>query len=104
MTTRRHTGPVERAARRELRVLSAEVRSGALAQAVLQLAVRLDGRDTCGACAEDHPVLSARDEATIVHELRVSLAALAAISPARAEGDIIDELTARREARFAADR
>jgi|HubBroStandDraft_2_1064218.scaffolds.fasta_scaffold61335_1 hypothetical protein len=104
MAGRRRMGDVERAARRELRGLGAGVRSGPLAQAVLYLAQRLDGRDTCGECEEAHPALSARDEATIVHELRVSLAALAAMSPERAEGDKIDELTARREARLAADR
>jgi hypothetical protein len=69
-------GPVERAARRDLRRLPADARTSAIAQSILQLAQRLDGRDTCEACEEIHPALSARDEATTVRELRLAMASL----------------------------
>ena len=101
--TASRSGPVERAARRDLRRLAAEVRTSALAEAVLQLAQRLDGRHTCGECAEAHPAIDAKEETALVRELRTSMAALRDVSPARAEGDVVDELRARRASR-AADR
>jgi hypothetical protein len=70
------TGPIERAVRRDLRRAGDDVRTSALALSALQLARRLDGRDTCESCSEDHPVLTARDEATITRELRLSLQSL----------------------------
>jgi hypothetical protein len=73
----------------------------ALAQGVLQLAQRLDGRDTCKTCEEVHPAADAKEETALVRELRTSMAALRDVSPARAEGDVVDELRERRAARTA---
>jgi hypothetical protein len=88
----RAPGTVEAAVRRELATLSAKVRDGAQAHAAIMLAVSLDAG------------MPPRDAAAVSRELRVSMATLAAMSPERAEGDPIDELTARREARLTADR
>ena len=62
--------------RRDLRRLPDEARTSALALGVMQLARRMDGRVTCESCAEEYPVLTVRDEATIVRELRLSMQAL----------------------------
>lgn len=56
--------PVERAAKAELKALPSELRSGALAAAVLELARRLD----------DDP--SDREAASLARELRLALADL----------------------------
>lgn len=81
-------GPIERAARRELRDLDASVRTGLLAQSVLALARRLDAGVT------------PRDQAALTRELRVTLDTLQDRSPARGAGDKPDELTERRERRI----
>jgi hypothetical protein len=88
----RAPGTVESGVRRELAALSAAVADGALAQQALTLAQALDAG------------MAPRDAVAVSRELRVSMERLAAVSPERAEGDPIDELTARREARLAADR
>lgn len=88
----RAPGTIEAAVRRELDTLSEKVRDGAQAHAAIMLAVTLDAG------------MPPRDAAAVSRELRMSMATLAAISPERAEGDIIDDLTARREARLTADR
>lgn len=81
------SGPVELAAKRDLRLLSAEARQSALAQSVLQLARTLD-----------RGLLELKDEPAFVREIRIAMQALREMSPARA-GDDVDELRARRAAR-----
>ncbi len=88
----RASGTIEAAVRREITGLSEKVRDCAQAHAAIMLAVTLDAG------------MPPRDAAAVSRELRVSMATLAAMSPERAEGDPVDELTARREARITADR
>lgn len=88
----RAPGTIEAATHRELAALSAKVRDSAQAHAAVMLAVTLDAG------------MPPRDAAAVSRELRTTMAALAAMSPERAEGDPIDDLTARRQARLAADR
>lgn len=92
MAARRKIGLVERAVRRDLRAFPAEVASGAVAQAMITLAMEADGG-----------VLAARDLATILRELRLCAAELRATAPPGAEGDVIDELRKRREERLLRD-
>jgi hypothetical protein len=77
--------------RRDLAALPAELATGAMARSALLLAQMLDS-------GERDP----REAATLVRELRLTMVALAALAPARAEGGIVDELRARRTARTAA--
>jgi hypothetical protein len=81
-------GEMERAARAELRQLPSAARTGLLAKAVLNLARRVDAGTTV------------RDAALAIREMRVTLDALAASTPARAVEDKADELTRKREQRI----
>jgi hypothetical protein len=85
----RKSGPVETAARRDLKDLPPAYARSAIATAYLLLARRLDAG------------VSARDAATLARELRLALLALYELAPPAREGDPTDELRARREQRLA---
>jgi hypothetical protein len=81
-------GHVEAALRKDLGTLPAELREGALAATCQVLARRIDAG------------MSARDAITAAKELRTTLGTLISQAPAREDGDVIDELRARRENRL----
>jgi hypothetical protein len=87
---RRKTGPVERAVKKDLKGLPADVAAGAVASSMLTLAVRADS----GA-------LEPRDLAQVLRELRQCAQYVRDISPPAGQGDEIDELRKRREQRLA---
>ena len=73
---------------RKLEGMTAAVRDGPMAQVALRLAAEID--------AGMHP----RDAAAVTRELRMVVERLEEQSPVRGEGDIVDELGARRVARI----
>lgn len=81
-------GRVEAALLRDLKTLPAELATGALASTCQVLARRIDAG------------LSARDAITAAKELRTTLGTLISQAPAREDGDVVDELRARRENRL----
>lgn len=89
MAARRKIGAVERAVRRDLRAFPETVSGSAVAQAMLTLAAEADSGG-----------LPARDLSTVLRELRLCSAQLREMAPPGAEGDKIDELRKRREARL----
>jgi hypothetical protein len=80
-------GQVEASVRREIRGLPADLRTGSLAVTALLLARRLDAG------------LPAREVAGVAREIRQSIAALMEQAPAKPQGDLVDELRARRAER-----
>ena len=88
-TPRRKIGPVERAARTDLKAFPPEVAKGAIAAAILDLA-----RDV------DENVLSARDKAAAIREIRLCMVELRTMAPPGAEDDELDKQRKRREARL----
>jgi hypothetical protein len=86
---RRKIGPQEKAVRKELRGLPADIAQGAVGQAMITLAQEAD----IGG-------LGARDLSQILREIRLSSEYLREISPAAGQGDEIDELRQRRENRL----
>lgn len=79
---------IERAARRDLNALPELYRTSAVAKSYLLLARRLDAG------------VSARDSATLTREMRLCLMALYELAPPQEEGDFVDEIAQRREARM----
>lgn len=86
---RRKIGNVERAVRRDLQTFPDIVARSAIAQAMLTLAAEADARSH-----------EPRDLAQLLRELRLCSAQLREMAPPGAEGDKIDELKKRREARL----
>lgn len=86
---RRVIGPQEKAVRKELRGLPADVAAGAVAAAMIRLAAEAD----IGG-------LTARDLSQIMREIRQSSQYLREVSPPAGAGDAIDELRQRRERRL----
>jgi hypothetical protein len=82
---------VTAALRRKLQGLPEAARSGPLAVTALALAGRMDAPDT-----------SERDLAALTREFRLVLVALEEDAAAGEQGDKVDELRARREARHGA--
>jgi len=89
-TPRRKVGPQERAVRKDLQSLPADVAAGAVARAMLILAAQADSAE-----------LPARDLAVVLRELRQCSSYLRDICPPAGHGDEIDELRKRREQRLA---
>lgn len=81
-------GKVEQALLRDLGTLPKELATGALALSCQVLARRIDAG------------MSARDAITAAKELRTTLGTLISQAPAREDGDVVDELRARRENRL----
>lgn len=87
-TARRKAGPIETAARRDLRALPDDYARSAIGASYMLLARRLDFG------------VSARDAATLTRELRMALLALYELAPPTRENDPMDDLRARREKRM----
>jgi hypothetical protein len=87
MSTAAKAGPIQTATRRELRGLPVDLRTGTLATTALLLARRLDAG------------LPAREVSGVARELRQSMTALMEQAPAKPQGDLVDELRARRAER-----
>lgn len=87
---------VAAALRRKLKDLPEAARRGPLAVTALALATRMDAPDT-----SDSLAVTARDLAALARELRLVLVALEEAAAGGEQGDKVDELRARREARHA---
>jgi hypothetical protein len=86
---RRKAGPIETAARRDLRALPGDYAKSAIGASYVLMARRMDFG------------VSARDAATLARELRMALLALYDLAPPARENDPMDDLRARRENRMA---
>lgn len=83
-------GPIEKAARRDVRAMPDEFRSCAVAVAYIMLARRLDAG------------MSPRDAGTVARELRMALLTLHEMAPPKRENDFVDEVRVKREQRLGA--
>jgi hypothetical protein len=90
MASRRRIGPVERAARKDLRGFGAEYAKSAVGMAYLDAATRLD----CNVPPTD------RDAVALMREMRLLYLTLAELSPPAAGGDSVDEFTLKYEERM----
>jgi hypothetical protein len=88
---RRRAGDAERAVRRDLALLPDELRKGGIAAGALKLAMDLDTLMVTG-----------RDRAAHVREIRQCLITLREQAPGDRKGDKTDDLQAKREARLEA--
>jgi hypothetical protein len=88
----RRKGMVEAAVARDLKMMPAAMRGGAIAATALKLARELDTLP-----------MTPRDAAGHARELRMHMAQLAEMAPGDRKGDVTDEVRARREARLAAE-
>src|SRR5260370_10040607 len=87
---RRIPGPIEKAARGDVRRMPAEFHSCAVAAAYVMLARRLDAG------------MSPRDAGPVSREMRMTLLTLHEMAPPKREGDYVDEVRVQREKRLAA--
>lgn len=83
-------GPVEKAARADVRKMPAEFRSCAVAVAYVMLARRLDVG------------MSPRDASSVAREMRMALLTLHEMAPPQRKDDYVDEVRVQREKRLAA--
>ena len=80
-------GAIEASVRREIRSMPADLRASTLATTALLLAKRLDAG------------LPAREVSGVARELRQNMSSLLERAPAKPQGDLVDELRARRAER-----